>query len=237
MRIVLLYIAVAGGPITENHCAKFVTTYHDFPPGIEHETIIVSQGGPLPTSTSVLFEGMNVKMWPHANSPGWDVSAYLDASRGPCHDADIMLCLGESVYFHRAGWFKRLLEAWEKFGPGMYGPFSSNYIRAHLQTTAFCCAPSLLREFPLPVNNRADRMAFEHGPHAFWRYVQRRGMPVRLVTWDGEYEPRFWRGPPDIHYRGTQANCLMWCNHSDGFAKADPKTKVLWSQCYDQRFQ
>jgi hypothetical protein len=237
MRIVLCYICVTHGGLTEDYCSRFVTTYHEYPPGVEHDTIIIANGGPLKTTAAVLFEGMNVIVFPRQNDPGWDISGYLDAAKGPCADYDMMLCLGESNYFHRVGWLKRLAQAWEKHGPGMYGPYSSNAVRAHLNTTAFCCPPLLLKQYPKTVLNRADRYEFEHGENALWRRTAKRGMPVRLVTWDGIYEPRAWRLPPEILWRGSQTNCLMWCNHSDRYASVDGKTKAGWMRSCDRPFK
>src|SRR5664279_842450 len=98
MKVVLCYIAVANGNMTDDFASRFVMTYHDYPPGIEHKTIVICQGGPIPTSTAVLFAEIKASMWPHTNDPGWDISAFIDCARGPCSDADIVLCLGESVY-------------------------------------------------------------------------------------------------------------------------------------------
>lgn len=234
MKIVVCYIAVTNGGLTEDYCARFVTTYHEFPPGIEHETIVVSNGGPLSQNITLLFWDMNASMWPRENDPGWDITAYIAAARGPCADADMILCLGESVYFHREGWLKRLVDAWAKHGPGMYGPFASNLVRSHLNTTAFFTSPVLLRQSPV---NPRDRYGWEHGEHSFWRWVSGRGMPVRLVTWDGEWEPRSWRSPPNILWRGNQSNCLMWCNHTDHYAGAAPRIKSRWANNADRPFK
>lgn len=223
--------------MTEDLCARFVASYKEFPPGVEHETFLICQGGPPPTETALIFEGTGFKVWPHENDPGWDISAYIDAAKGPCEKADIMLCLGESVFFHRAGWFKRLIEAWAKYGPGFYGPFASNTVRAHLNTTAFCTSPVILRQYPARVASRQDRYSFEHGERACWRRVSARGMPVRLVTWDGEYEPMSWRYPPNILFRGDQSNCLMHCNHAEAWASADAVRKLSWSRTADQPFR
>jgi len=107
--------------------------------------------------------------------PGYDVSAYIDAARGPCRDYDIMLCLGESAYFHRAGWLKRFVDAWQKIGPGMYGAFSSNAVRGHLNTTGFCCPPKILAEYPCKIRTKDDRYQFEHGAQSLWRRTAARG--------------------------------------------------------------
>jgi hypothetical protein len=237
VKIVVAYICVANGPVTEDYAARFVTTYRESPPGVEHDTLVICNGGPVSTSVSVLFSGMNAMMFPRGNDLGWDISAYIEAANGPCAQYDMMVCCGESIYFYRPGWLKRFCEAWTRFGPGMYGSLSSNLVRAHLNTTGFCCHPSLLARYKDPVTSRAARYAFEHGQNAFWRRVQKWGMPVRLVTWDGEYEPRSWRCPPNILWRGNQTNCLMWCQHTDRYVKMDAQTKEKWARGADRPFK
>lgn len=235
MKIVICYIAVTNGRITDDYCSRFVSTYHAFPAGVDHELIVICNGGPLPSSTTLIFSGLNAKMFPRQNDEGYDISGYMEYAKKT--DADMMLCLGESVYFYHPGWLTRLCEAWHKHGPGMYGPFSSNNVRAHLGTTAFCCHPLMLLHYPMLVKNRPARYEFEHGDGALWRRLAKTGIPVKLVTWDGEYDPMYWRYPSNIMYRGDQTNCLMWCNHSDGFAKATPQRKTSWARQADQMFR
>lgn len=237
MRICICYIAVSHGPIVDDYCARFVTTYQEYPPGYEHDTIVICNGGPLRTSTTLLFSGMDAMMFPRENDPGWDVSGYLAAARGPCSDYDMMLCLGESIYFFKPGWLKRLVDASLKYGPGFYGVFSSNAVSPHLQTSAFFCSPELLRQYPQIPKNRGERMEFEYGQRALWRRTVGQGKPVRLVTWDGEWEPRLWRVPRNILWRGTQDNLLMINNHAEGFFYADDKTKSIWSKRADSPFR
>src|SRR6185369_6686092 len=108
------------------------------------DLIVACQGGPLPTETALLFAGLNAKFWPRINDPSRDIGAYLDAARTVAKDYDMLLCLGESAHFQREGWLRRIVEARERYGPGMYGPFATHVIRAHLQTTAFFIPPNLL---------------------------------------------------------------------------------------------
>lgn len=236
MKICVCYICVARGPVTEDYASRFVTTWHENPPGADCDLLVVSNGGPLPTSVSVLFTGANAMMFPRSND-GWDIGGYIDAARGPCVGYDMMLCLGESNYFHRAGWLARLLEAWNRYGPGMYGPYSSNAVRAHLNTTAFCCSPQILQDYPVSVRTRQDRYEFEHGEHSLWRRTAMRGMPVKLVTWDGAWDPRTWRVADNILWRGDQTNCLMWCNHSDRYVAANGLTRIKWMRSCDRPFK
>ena len=237
MKICLCYIAVANGHLTDDFAVRFTSTYHACPPGYDHDTLVICNGGPLSTSQSVLFAGMNAKFWPRANDAGWDITAYLAAAKGPCKDYDMMLCLGESNYFHRPGWLLRFVEAWRKHGEGVYGPYGTNVVRAHLQTTAFACSPARLRDYPLRVADRKGRYEFEHGERSLWRRAAKHGKPVMLVTWDGEWSPRQWRSPENIIWRGDQSNCLMWCNHSDGFSDADQSRRASWARSADRTFK
>ena len=233
MRICVCYICVTGGPITEDYAARFVTTYKEYPPGVEHDTLIICNGGPVSTNIAVLFSGMNAMMFPRSND-AWDIGGYHEAANGPCANYDAILCLGESVYFHRSGWLKRFADAWNKHGPGLYGPFASNLVRPHLNTTAFFTSPMLLKQDRL---NFTDRYQWEHGEHPFWKQVQQHGMPVCLVTWDGEWTPREWRTPRNILWRGDQSNCLMWCNHTERFEQGTKVLRSTWSRNADRPFK
>lgn len=237
MRIVLCYVAVTNGPKTSDLASRFVSTYHNFPPGVPHDTLVICQGGPLATEIGLLFASLKARFWVRKNDPGWDISAYIEAASGPCEFFDMMLCFGESVHFHRAGWLKRFVEAWDKHGPGFYGAFSSNVIRAHLQTTAFCISPALLRMSPFKPHDRKTRYAWEHGRNAFWRFVEAKRFPVRLVTWEAEWTPRHWRAPQNILWRGDQSNCLLRCKHTDTWDAARLEWKRKWSALADSPFQ
>lgn len=233
MRVCIAYVAVTLGPITADYASRFVATFKEYPPGVEADLMVICNGGPLNTEISMILAPLNPLFYPRQNDPGWDVTAYQDAARGPCADYDAMLCLGESNYFHRSGWLKRLVDAWNKHGPGMYGPYSSHAVRKHMNTTAFFCSPELIKQYPIRPTDWNSRMEFEHGHNALWRRLEKRRMQTRFVTWDGAWEPLMWRSPKNILWRGDQSNLLMWCNHSDGYANADAKTKAQWSRYAD----
>jgi hypothetical protein len=118
----------------------------------------------------------------------------------------------------------------------MYGFFASYLVRAHMNTTAFVVAPECLKIYPRPTD-RASRYEMEHGTHALWRTLQAEGRPTKLVTWDGFYDPWQWRLPRNILWRGTQANCLAFCSHTDRYFAADHSTKQRWERMIDQPFK
>lgn len=231
VKIVIAYVAVSQGPITADYCSRFVGSYLACDPGDEHQVVVACNGGPLPRDVALLFDPIKCSFFPRVNDPGWDISAFQDvATQIPC---DLLVCFGESVYFHRPGWLRKMVEAWLMFGPGMYGFFSSYLVRPHLNTTAFVCEPKLLRAYPRP-HNHTDRYEFEHGEHCFWKYVQSLARPVKLVTWDGAWDPFQWRTPRNILWRGTQGNCLVFCSHTDHYFAADQVTKNRWGRWVDQ---
>jgi hypothetical protein len=236
MRTCVNYTTVTLGRWTADYIARFVATWHEFPPGVETDLVVNCNGGVLSTEQNLMFSGLNAKMFPRFNDDGRDISGYQASVRGPCADYDMVLFMGESVYFHRAGWLKRFVETWEKLGPGFYGPFSSNTVRGHLNTTAFCCSPELLRTYD-PVTTHREAYNFEHGLDAMWRIADRRGFPVRLVTWDGEWKPEDWRKPENILWKGTQENLLFFCNHQQAYDEAKPSSRLNWERNTNQSFK
>jgi hypothetical protein len=80
-------------------------------------------------------------------------------------------------------------------------------------------------------------MEWEHGETSLWRRTAARGMPVMLVTWQGEYGPMMWRRPQNILWRGDQSALLMMNNHALGWDNASPLTKHQWSVKADGPFK
>jgi hypothetical protein len=236
MRIAVIYVAVTHGSKTADFCARFAATWQAFPPNAPCDLIVACQGGPLDTATALLFAGLNARFWPRVNDEAKDLGAYLEASRTIAREYDMLLLCGESVHFHRFGWLRKLVDARTRYGPGFYGIFGSHVIRAHLQTTAFFIAPSLLASYQLPITDRKSRYQMEHGERALWRQLHARNFPVKLVTFDGCWPPGQWRVPKNILWRGDQSNCLMHCIHSQRYFEADETRKRSWRASADRPF-
>lgn len=237
VKVCAIYVCVTHGPQTADLCARFCSSWNIFPPGVDCDLVIACNGGPLDTETALLFSGLNAKFWPRVNDGARDLGAYIEASKTICAEYDMMLCLGESNHFWKASWLKRMVEAVEVYGYGLYGPFATNVVRAHLQTTAFFCAPKFIREYPLQVTDRQSRYEMEHGERALWRRLYKRNIPVKLVTWDGFWSPGQWRLPQNILWRGDQSNLLWHCNHSEKYQEADETRKRKWAQSADRPFR
>ena len=228
VKVLVVYVAVRDNPLLVSHAGHFVDSYRCHPPGYEHELLVVCNGGKLSPRNKAIFDPVKATVIDRENDAGFDVSAYMDMAQA-YFDFDLQVCLGESVYFNREGWLKRTVECYQKYGPGMYGYFSSFLVRPHLNTTAFAVSPRYLCEYQPRPRDQKGRYDFEHGPDAMWRRIASAGGETRLVTWDGCWEPRDWRTPKDILWRGDQSNCLMACNHTSKFDAASPMTRRRWS--------
>jgi hypothetical protein len=233
-RILVAYIAVSQGVLTADYCARWIGSFLSCPPGEDCSIVVACNGGPLPFETAMMFEPLNAKFLPRVNDGGYDLSAYHEiAETMPC---DLLVCQGESVYYHRPGWLRKIVEAWTTYGAGMYGMFSSYLVRPHLNTTGFAITPTLLRDYPKP-RDHEERYEEEHGVHSLWKHVQSLGLPTKLVTWDGCYDPPQWREPKNILWKGQQSNLLAFCSHSDRYNGADPATRKRWSAWADGNFK
>lgn len=237
MKVCILYIAVTHGPKTSDYIARFAGTYHEYPPEYEHHAIVCCNGGPITKEQCLLLSSLKCDFWPRVNDPGYDLSAYRDAAKTVASDFELLICLGETNYFWKSGWLKRIVESVEKHGEGMYSPFATHVIRAHLQTTAFAISPKLLLDYPLPIEDRQSRMEFEHGERALWRRLRKKGYPVKLVTWSGDWSPGQWRLPRNGLWAGDQRDLLWRCNHSERWDQADEKRKRSWQQSADRPFK
>lgn len=189
---------------------EFWASYKNFPPGVDHDTVIICQHSePSPGMREMFEEFANAKFYIH-DDKGWDIGGYIALAKSGLVKTDFMICCGGSTTVRREGWMKRMVESWDKYGEGFYGSLSSYQIRPHFNTNGFWTSPRILAEYPFPINTHADRYGFEHGPDACWIRVHESGLPAKLVTWDGEYDWPEWRSPNNISCRGDQSACLMF---------------------------
>lgn len=237
--ITLCYIAVSRGVKTYDYAARFVGSFLEHPPGVDVHVVVACNGGALDIETGCLFApltsaALSCTLYDRVNDEGKDLSAYQDVA-SKCR-SEIFVAMGESVHFHRSNWLVPMVNAWAMNGPGMYGFFSSHLVRPHMNTTAFCCAPQHLLEYPR-IRKKEQRYEAEHGKGSLWKMLQARHVPTAFVTWDGIWPPGTWRYPENIMWRGTQENLLIWCNHVDRWFAANPETRMKWSFGADATFE
>lgn len=240
MRVILAYTRVVR-PARENPKAasnydpafeRFLRTYKQFRPTQEHELVIIDCGGggpPVWLYDDPQIPARSIEYY----GDGWDVGAAQYAAHAL--ECDLLVCLNSWTYFAQENWLYPIVSAARHYGPGLYGPSSSNELGPHIRTPCMAVDPKLLREFPIAVNNRDRCCAFEAGPESFTKFVLRRKLPVLLVLKDQVRPPETWRAPElqNIFRRGNQSNCLVRDRHIDFFANAHPLQKEVLSAYAD----
>lgn len=247
MKTVLIYCFPLDARETfEPFARRYVESYLKYPPGCEHELLVVFNNGYPTEQDAEIF-------WPIKNyttvkifSDGLDigcaqaVAEYLqDAADAGDADGqfDFAVFSTSRVYFHREGWLKRLVEAREKYGDGLYGATGSyecpngepeKFPNPHMRTVLYGCNPKHMAELAsiYPVTDRASAHSFEAGDHNFSRWFKEKGMPVKMVTWAGEWDEPYWRAPHGCFFRqSNQSNILCWDKWTDHYRDASPEEK------------
>lgn len=230
--VAVVYIHVPRDAEHVELAKRFVAKYLENPSGYDHATIIVCNGGqPTMEMSRLFFQLPRCSFFLHDDS-GWDIGGYIAVSRTIQTDAAMYFC--GTGFVQHPGWLARMVAAWNKFGPGMYGTLATYEVSPHLNTTGFLAPPLLVANYPITVRDKRGRYDFEHGPHALWKIARQHGIPVKLVTWDGEYDWPDWRKPANIYRRGDQSNCVTFFRHSLNFALADPNSKRFMSSLADR---
>lgn len=210
MKTVLVY--VYAGQAYMNNAMRFVSTYHECPPGREHSSVVICNGFQPTSFEQVLFSPLpNLTLMAHDNS-GWDIGAFQLASRSI--PADLMLFFGSSAYFTGGGWLNRVEDSVARHGFGLYGVHGNAgdarvNVSPHVRTTGFWIAPSLLNKYPFIVKASTNRYEFEHGNTCLANWITKQGMQVWVVTWHREYLRHEWDGIPNGFHRGNQSALLF----------------------------
>jgi hypothetical protein len=212
--LVYIYAPGAGGRYQDFFPERFVESYHQFPPNIEHESIVVCNGAKADSTTRCLFSPFkNVRLIPY-NNAGYDIGGFQFAAQNV--GCDMMVFFGGSAFFKRAGWLFRMAEAFHLHGPALYGATANRgnlsvKVWPHIRTTAFWCPPGWMNEYPKRVTRADQRFPFEHGPDNFTEWVRKRkGSKAWLVSWDGEYQWERWDTVRGGYTHCPQTNVLAY---------------------------
>jgi hypothetical protein len=209
---------------------RFISTYTAFPPEYPHELHVIWNGGEPPEAALEIFSEKNAVFHRHDNT-GWDVGAVRKISG--VLQSDLMLVLGANSYFKRAGWLRRIMEAHDKYGAGLYGTSASFDTCPHIRTHNFLCSPQLIAAWKGKISKPLDRRHFEVGHNSLTALTLKAGMPCVLVAWDGFYFRDEWRKPPHIFRRGDQSNCLIYDRHHELYESSSAKEKIQLSRIAD----
>lgn len=215
MNIALIYIfPLAGdGPFYDN-AIRFLQSYHDHPPGMDHQSVIVCNGARADDETKFLFSSLpNLRFLEHDNS-GQDIGAFqLAAQQVPC---DTMMFCGASTYFRRAGWLERFAQVYQKYGDGLYGSTGNQgdarfNVWPHIRTTGFLCSPHTINAHPQRVTGMGEhqRYAWEHSEHGLTSWCLQQNKRVYVVSWENVWPVQTCDQIPNGYHQGDQSNVLI----------------------------
>lgn len=235
MKVAVTYLHIVGRGYPEapepSHYVpfeeRFSETYQKYDPGFPHHLRVVCCGGPVDDSIKALY--------PFADSfstymgAGSDLGTQQDAMKEL--DADFVVNLATPISFWKSGWLNRMVEARNKNGDGLYGPFASNEWLPHIRTSCWAVDRETFLRYPHLIDTREKCYLAEHKDKspALWQFTFwycSIARPTLMVTWDGEYGPLDWRTPANIMYRGDQSNCLMHDRYTLHWNTLSPEEKA-----------
>lgn len=233
MKVALVYpYIVPKADLYREDVRRFVRRFQAFPPDSPHSLVVtICNGVKIENEDVFILNELPVRNTVEYHGAGWDIGAHQHVANSLPSDFDFVVFCSSQVHFHRAGWLKRMVEAREQFGPGLYGAMASHENRPHLRTCLFGCDPADLRAYPWMVNSKETSLEFESGKTGFWTWIRANGRKEVLVAWDGFYDdPDQWRKPDNIFRRGDQSNCLVWDRHTQLYSVADAEAKATLEQ-------
>lgn len=210
MAVVYIHTTLSGQK-GRDYTSRFIKSYRDNPPLLDHKTVIVLNGTKATTNIAIQYSGMpNVQFLEHDNS-GYDIGGFQMAARDiPC---DMMAFFGQSTYFQRPGWLVRMRDSFLKHGNAQYGAMGNRgnlhvKVWPHIRTTAFWMDPKLMNSYPDVISTPEMRHPFEHGPNCFTGWIASRGIKSWVVTWNDELLWEDWDSDPNGYSRGDQSSML-----------------------------
>lgn len=208
---------------------RFCDTWRKFPPSVDCDLIAVVNNANATNELHEIFDGLPVHFTRY-DGAGADIGSFQQTSKQ--NPGRFMLCCVSRVYFHREGWLKRIAEAREEFGFGLYGTSASNEGgRFHVCTRAYAMDTDLFNAYPHEITSRDQGTFFEigrdnpDGPFSEWAATQGKAM---VIYWDYTYScmsdlPAF---VPYGYRSRTQEQCLCFDKHTDAFRDADDEEKL-----------
>lgn len=232
MKIEIVYVWPAGsGDKYVENAWKYLTSYHQCPAGIDHENIVVCNGGQTDSIPDLFKTLPNCRIAHHDNS-GFDIGAFQAMSRQST--ADLMVFFGVSAYIRGEGWLKRMVDAWQKHGNHQYGVMGNQGddrygVFPHIRTNGFWMAPSLLNDYPEVISRSEQRYGFEHGATCLTQWIKQRGLRSYVVTWGEEVLYPGWDAILNGFHQGDQSALIIGDRMTDPpYYNGAPKQLPNW---------
>lgn len=229
MKITVLYLHVvksgyASAPPAEYYLPfsqRWARTYREYNAGCAHELIILCCGAPADEHVKATYGGLFCTYDTYLGA-GSDIGACQSALKKL---SGFVVCMSTPVYFWRPGWLRRLVEAREFFGDGLYGPMASYQNAPHIRTSCWGVDAATFQKYPHLIDCREKCCWAESYDHQgeLWqisKWYASINKPALMVSWSEVSDKAHWRTPENIFRRGNQTNCLVWDQHVDVYNAA-----------------
>jgi hypothetical protein len=221
MKLSVCTIRVPQQPLYNDVTARWLQSYSRFKPEVPHDLIVVDSDVAAPKGD----HGVHTEDFRVYTGGGWDCGIWQWLAKDS--DADLLVCLNTSSYPTARGWLEKFKDAFLKHGAGLYGSMSSFYLSPHIRTPVYVFPPEIMRDYPVLCDSREKTYTFECAgmKDTFTSHCLKKGLPVKLVTWDGVYDLADSRKPDNIFRRGDQSNILVKDRHCDNYEASDEAGK------------
>jgi hypothetical protein len=215
---------------------RFVETYLEHQPGHPHTVIVVINGPELTQDIDDLFSPLPVEYKLYQGN-GMDLGSQQLVAEDGDH---FQVNMTSRMYFHREGWLRKLAQARDIYGPGLYGMTASHEGgKFHICTRGHCYDSKDFREYPHKITSRDQGVFFECGDGCLTDWYKSRSQPMIVVEWGDIYGEGFCNHcgernsvnfqdyfvGTDGFRNGDQRNVLCFDKHTDAFRDADTEEK------------
>ena len=210
MKVAITYIypnAGEGGYF--DLAVRFLDSYGKFPPGMDHDSIIVCNGSPATDETKFYFGSLPNLICLEHDGSGYDIGGFQLAARTvPC---DLMVFFGSTAYLRQPNWLVRMVDAFQRHGDTLYGAMGNQGvgdIYPHIRTTGFWMSPALLNRYPIQVTRPEQRYEFEHGRSGLTTWAIQQGKQPWVVSAVGDWVLQSCNSVPGGYHNGNQESLL-----------------------------
>lgn len=230
----IVFTRIHGKTKYDDGARRWLDSLLAFRPVIPHRVAIINRYASNPDG---MFDCVTPEHYRY-DGGGWDCGSWQFAAKNI--ETDLLVCFNSSTRIMSAGWLELFMLAAATHGDGLYGPLASFEIIPHIRTPCMVFAPSVIRDYPMTVDNRDDTYRFEvfgwpDGTPNVTQWVRAAGFRTMLVTRDGCYDQPDWRKPDGIFRRGDQSNLIVKDRHCDEYAASTDEVKAQLEKLADGR--
>lgn len=223
---------------------RFIHSMKNTDPGIEYTLWVVASVGERKDQVDEvgmfkMFEGL-----PWAGifycGNGCDIGSFQHFANTTVEKDVFQVNCVTRMYAWKSGWLRRLVEAREMFGAGLYGTsISREGGKLHCCCRCYAFDSHVFKEYPHKIESRDQGVFFELGAGNIYEWFKESRYNAKVVYWDGvcniseDPDAHCWRAP-NIYRKGDQSNLLVKDKHSVIFDEASPEERArLQRMCFD----